>query len=110
MQKLIITLAPTGNVPTRETAPAAPLTPDEIVQEIKEAEAMGVAVAHIHVRDENLKPTTSRAVYKTVLDKLDAAGVKLIRQLSTGARGAPGPHRGGMVGLAAGGGTPHLLL
>ena len=68
MKKLIVTLAPTGNVPTRETAPAAPLTPDEIVREIKDAEEMGVAVAHIHVRDENLKPTTDRSIYKTVLD------------------------------------------
>ena len=101
MKKLIVTLAPTGNVPTRETAPAAPLTPDEIVREIKDAEEMGVAVAHIHVRDENLKPTTDRSIYKTVLDKLDEAGVKLIRQLSTGARGATGLQRGAMLDLPA---------
>ena len=101
MQKLIITLAPTGNVPTRATAPAAPLTPDEIVKEIKEAEGMGVAIAHIHVRDAELKPTTDRAVYKEVLDKLDAEGVKLIRQLSTGARGATGIQRGVMLDLPA---------
>ena len=99
MNKLIVTVCPTGNVPTRETAPAAPLTPDEIVRDIKMAQDMGASVAHIHVRDADLKPTTDREIYKEVLDKLDAAGVTLIRQLSTGARGAVGLARGAMLDL-----------
>lgn len=101
MKKLIITLAPTGNVPTRETAPAAPLTPDEIVKDVREAQDMGIAVAHIHVRDKDLKPTTDREIYREVLEKMDAAGVNVIRQLSTGARGATGMARGAMLDLPA---------
>lgn len=87
MEKLIVTLALTGNVPTREMTPHAPLTPDEIVRDIKECAKLGIAVAHIHARDRDLKPTCDRAVYREILEKLDEAKVDVIRQLSTGARG-----------------------
>lgn len=61
MEKLIITIAPTGNVPTKELNPHSPLTVEEIVGDIKACAELGAAVAHIHVRDENLKPTSDRA-------------------------------------------------
>jgi len=35
MEKLIITLAPTGNVPTKTMNQATPVTVEEIVEEIK---------------------------------------------------------------------------
>ena len=87
MEKLIITVAPTGNVPTRENNPYAPLTVNEIVDDIKKCKALGVAVAHIHVRDENLNPTSDRKLYVQILDQLDADNVDIIKQVSTGARG-----------------------
>ena len=87
MEKLIITLAATGNIPTRTINSYAPLTPDEIVRDVKECVDLGVSVAHIHARDNELKPTCDREVYKTILEKLDAENINVIRQLSTGARG-----------------------
>lgn len=39
MDKLIVTVAPTGNVPTRDVHPYVPLTPDEIA-ESEEARVM----------------------------------------------------------------------
>jgi 3-keto-5-aminohexanoate cleavage enzyme len=85
MEKLIITLAPTGNVPTRELTPHAPLTNDEIVEDVKKCRELGVSIAHLHVRDEELKPTSNRDRFEDLLKKLE--GVDIIRQLSTGARG-----------------------
>ncbi|MDJ0720467.1 MAG: 3-keto-5-aminohexanoate cleavage protein, partial [Desulfobacterales bacterium] len=35
MEKLIITAALTGNVPTREMTPHVPLTPDEIAADVR---------------------------------------------------------------------------
>lgn len=87
MNKLIITLAHTGNVPTKEMNPHTPVTIDEIVDDIKQCAKLGVSVAHIHVRDENQKPTSRRDLFKQVIDKLDEEKVNVIRQLSTGARG-----------------------
>lgn len=87
MEKLIITIAPTGNVPTKELNPHTPLTVEEIVTDIKKCRELGAAVAHIHVRDENLKPTSDRKLFKEVLDRLNEDNVDVIKQLSTGARG-----------------------
>lgn len=87
MEKLIITVAHTGNVPTKEMNPNTPVTPGEIVKDIKKCAELGAAVAHIHVRDEIGKPTSRRDLYAQVLDQLDAEKVDIIRQVSTGARG-----------------------
>ena len=87
MEKLIITIAPTGNVPTKELNPNAALTVDEIVEDIKKCQRIGASIAHIHVRDENMKPTSDRKIFKQVVDRLDEEKVDIIKQLSTGARG-----------------------
>lgn len=103
MEKLIITIAPTGNVPTKELNPSSPLTVDEIVEDIKKCRELGAAVAHIHVRDKDLKPTSDREIFKQVLDKLDEEGVDIIKQVSTGARGGANTieWRGQMLDLNA---------
>lgn len=87
MEKLIITIAPTGNVPTKELNPSTPITVDEIVEDIIRCRELGAAVAHIHVRDEEGKPTCDRELYKQVLDKLAEKKCDIITQVSTGARG-----------------------
>lgn len=87
MEKLIITIAPTGNVPTKELNPHSPLTIDEIVEDIRKCHALGASIAHIHVRDENLMPTSDRELFKEVVDRLNQEKIWVIKQLSTGARG-----------------------
>lgn len=87
MQKLIITLAHTGNVPTKTMNPNTPVTPQEIVEDIVKCADLGVSIAHIHVRDQDEKPTSKRELFQDVLERLDKEDVNVIRQLSTGARG-----------------------
>lgn len=87
MNKLIITLAATGNVPTKELNPYSPLTVDEIVKDIKECAKLGATVAHIHVRDENMQPTSDRKLFEQVINKLNEQNINVIKQVSTGARG-----------------------
>lgn len=86
MEKLIITIAPTGNIPTKELNPHSPLTIDEIVEDIKKCKKLGASIAHIHVRDENLQPTSDRNLFKKVIDRLDEENIDIIKQVSTGAR------------------------
>ena len=103
MNKLIITIAPTGNVPTKELNPNSPLTPDEIVKDIEKCVNAGASVAHIHVRDKNLKPTSDRNIYKNVVEEIDNRKINVIKQLSTGARGGENSveWRGQMLDLNA---------
>ncbi len=102
-KKLIITIALTGNVPTKEINPYTPITVDEIVEDIIKCRQAGASVAHIHVRDEKGEPTCDKNLYKEVLNKLKERDCDIITQLSTGARGGgnTAEWRGQMLDLNA---------
>lgn len=57
MEKLIITVATTGAVTTKENTPYLPTTPKEIADEVYEAYKVGASIAHIHVRDDDGNPS-----------------------------------------------------
>jgi 3-keto-5-aminohexanoate cleavage enzyme len=86
MQKLIITVALTGNVPTKEMNPNVPVTPDEIAADVKRCFEAGASVFHVHARDSNHKPTLDIGVYKANVRRIKALAPEVIIQLSTGAR------------------------
>jgi len=87
MEKLIITIAPTGNVPTRAMTPHVPLTPAEIVKDLIACYEKGAAVAHIHARDDEGIPTCDLQYFAETVRLLDEAGCPILKQISTGARG-----------------------
>lgn len=91
MEKLIITLAPTGNVPTRELTPHVPLTPEEIAADARQCYQAGATVCHIHARDAAGRPTHLKDSFAAILKALDATGCPIIRQISTGARAGKTP-------------------
>jgi 3-keto-5-aminohexanoate cleavage enzyme len=100
VEKLIITVAPTGNVPTRQVNPYLPITPDEIAEDIYRCYQAGAAVAHIHARDMECKPTTDPLVFKTIIERVRQK-CDIIVQLSTGARaGKTAAERGACIALA----------
>ena len=55
--KLVITLATTGNINTRDNNPSLPCTPKEMADDMHECIKAGVSVLHIHARNELLRPT-----------------------------------------------------
>ncbi|WP_258360982.1 3-keto-5-aminohexanoate cleavage protein [Moorella sulfitireducens] len=72
MDKVILTVAPTGAWPTKKDTPYVPLTPEEIADEVYACYKAGASVAHIHVRDDEGKPCMH-------YDKFEKT-VKLIRE------------------------------
>lgn len=50
-RKVIITVAPTGSIPTREDNPNLPITAEEIAEETRRSYEAGAAVVHLHARD-----------------------------------------------------------
>ena len=85
--KLILTIAPTGNVPTKAMTPHVPVTPSEIAAQIYQCWQLGAAVAHIHTRDKDGVPTSDIEANREVLAELDKyPDCDIIRQLSTGGR------------------------
>ena len=59
----IINFCPTGMVPTRDMTPHVPLTPAEIVADVRSCIDAGVNLVHLHARDERGVPHYSRELY-----------------------------------------------
>jgi len=87
VEKLIITIAPTGNVPTKAMTPHVPVQAAEIVADIMACYEQGAAVAHIHARDEQETPTCDSKYFSEIVKLLNEKGCPIIKQISTGARG-----------------------
>ncbi len=86
MEKLIITVALTGNVPTKQMNPNLPVTAGEIAADVRRCYDAGAVLFHVHARDAEHKPTLDISVYKANARAIKEAAPDVIIQLSTGAR------------------------
>lgn len=86
MDKLIITVALTGNVPTQQMNPNLPATADEIAADVRRCADAGAVVFHVHARDKDQKPTLDSDVFKANARCIKKSAPEVIIQLSTGAR------------------------
>src|SRR2546427_12544563 len=87
MDKLIITVAPTGSVPRKKDTPHVPVTPDEIAETAYRGGQEGAAIIHVHCRDEDERPTYRLDIFQETVDKI-RKGTKLAVMSSTsGMRG-----------------------
>ena len=83
--KLIITVAPTGNVPTKDMNPHLPVTPKEIADSAVRCREAGASMIHIHARDPQGKPTLDPQIFRQI-HSLVSERTDLIVQISTGGR------------------------
>lgn len=58
-RKVIITVAPTGSVTTRNENPNLPITPEEVAEEVQRSYDAGAAVVHLHARNPDTEKSTS---------------------------------------------------
>jgi uncharacterized protein (DUF849 family) len=79
----LITVAPTGAESEKSDVPALPVTLAELVTTAKECQAAGAAVIHVHIRDDQARPTLDLSRLKDTVAAL-REGTGLIVQLSTG--------------------------
>lgn len=86
MEKLIITVALTGNVPTKEMNPHVPITAEEIARDVRRCADAGAVLFHVHARDENGRPTLDIERFKENVRAIKEVAPDVILQLSTGAR------------------------
>ncbi len=86
MEKLIITVAPTGSVPTKKNNPHIPITPEEIIQTGINCEKAGASIIHIHARNPvDETPSTDFTIFQEIYQGLKKE-TNLIIQISTGGR------------------------
>lgn len=79
----IITVATTGPIATKSDNPALPTSPHEIADAVEQAYRAGAAIAHVHVRDDQQRPTADLKTARLVMD-LIAERCPILIQLSTG--------------------------
>ena len=96
--KLVITLATTGNINTRENNPSLPCSPKEMADDMHECIKAGVSVLHIHARNELLKPTMRVDKFRETVRLVKERDPDVIIQISTGGRAPPVQFEGVDVG------------
>ena len=80
----IISCAVTGNITTPQQTPHLPITPEQIAEACLEAARAGAAIAHIHVRYPDGRPSMELAHYREVVERLRAADEDVVINLTTG--------------------------
>jgi uncharacterized protein (DUF849 family) len=81
--KLLVTVAPTGAETAKADCPQLPTTLAELVETARRCEAAGAGMIHVHIRDDDHRPTLDLSrLTDTVAALRESTG--LVVQLSTG--------------------------
>jgi len=80
-------VAVTGNLTTIEQHPGLPCTPEQIATAALESAKAGAAIAHLHVRYPDGRPSMELAHYRETVDRIRDNNSDLIINLTTGAGG-----------------------
>jgi uncharacterized protein (DUF849 family) len=99
MTPCIITVAITGSLPGKKDNPAVPISVEEQIESTHEAFEAGATLVHLHVRDDEGKPSSDPKRFARVLEGIRKHCPGMITQLSTGGRSGTGRERGGMLSL-----------
>jgi 3-keto-5-aminohexanoate cleavage enzyme len=80
---VVLTVAPTGPIASKADNPSLPTQPHEIADAVHQAYLAGAAVAHLHFRDPDDRPTADPGIARRTMD-LIAERCPILIQLSTG--------------------------
>jgi uncharacterized protein (DUF849 family) len=85
----IVNFTPTGTQTTRDNS-LAPLTPNEIIESVHEANEVGISIVHLHARDEvTLKNTYQKEVYQKIIEGIKKYCPELLICVSLTGRNFP---------------------
>ena len=79
----LLTVAPTGAETAKTDAPALPVTVEELVATAKACQAAGAAVIHVHLRDDEARPTLDLGRAREAVAAIREA-TDLVVQISSG--------------------------
>lgn len=86
----LLNFTPTGMIPTKEMTPKVPVRPDEIIEQVLEAAALGANMVHLHARDrEDGRPTYKKDIYAELIAGIRAKNKNLVICVSTSGRDFP---------------------
>lgn len=83
---LIINLAPTGMIPTRQQSPYVPLTPSEIATDVAQCAALGVSIVHLHARTDDGNASDDPAIFADIISRIRERSRDIIITTTTSGR------------------------
>lgn len=86
---LIINLAPTGMVPTKEMTPHVPVSPEEILEDVAACRELGVSIVHLHARDDDGTPTHRKEAFAPLVEGVREIDPELIVCVTCSGRNVP---------------------
>ena len=87
MDKTILNFTPTGMIPMKKDTPYVPVTPEEIIFDVKKAVELGITMVHLHARDPvTQEPTYKSRVYAEIIYGIRAFAPDLVICVSTSGR------------------------
>ena len=85
-QPLIINLAPTGMIPTKERTPHVPVTTEEILEDVRRCRELGAAIVHVHARGADEHPTHEKEAFAPIVSGIREIDPELIVCVSCSGR------------------------
>lgn len=87
MDKTIVNFTPTGLIPRKSDSPYVPVTPSEIIADVKKAYELGITMVHLHAREpETGIPTHKKEIYGEIITGIREFAPDLIICVSTSGR------------------------
>ena len=85
-KELIVNLAPTGMIPTKQMTPHVPVEPSEIIEDVLACAEVGITMAHLHAREKDGRPAWNPDLYAEILTGIRKHRPDLILGISTSGR------------------------
>lgn len=82
----MVTLAPTGMVPTKDMTRHVPLTPAEVARDVAECAVLGITAVHLHARDSDGRPDWRGESYARLIGAVREVAPDILICVSTSGR------------------------
>ncbi|MBR2121596.1 MAG: 3-keto-5-aminohexanoate cleavage protein [Lachnospiraceae bacterium] len=87
MNKLIVTFTPTGMLPQKDQTPYIPITPQEIISDVRKACSIGISCVHLHARDpQSGDPVWAKEYFEEIILGIRAFAPDLVVSVTTSGR------------------------
>lgn len=87
MDKIIVNFTPTGMIPTKNQTPYVPVSPQEIIDDVKAACELGISMVHLHARDRiDGTPSHHKEIYGEIISGIRQFAPELVICVSTSGR------------------------
>ena len=84
---LIINFTPTGMIPAKADNQYVPITPSEIIEDVRQAYDLGISMVHRHARDsQTQKPTYKKEIYAQIIGGIRDFAPELVICVTTSGR------------------------